>query len=310
MKWTFVFVLALASSCNIARMHQRASVDRLERLDYAPRTFHASDGPHFSWYRDTGREKLLLLHGYSGMGQLQWSRTARLLRDRYDCILPDLLSHGRSAKWDTAHAGRNIDDQVAHVILILDSLGVKGPIPVVGNSYGGGVAARLAELHPDRVKQLVIYDGLVSDYSVALADSIARSVGAPNMLTVMRTANVKDMRYGIRLSLYHHPPLPGFLLKQAYELFVAPYRPAQITLIKDLEAHEDLFLRKRYVWPMPVDLIWGERDGLIPNAVGLAVLKRNELEMDHWHVIPRTGHVANVERPKAFVRVLRSILLP
>ncbi|MBK9176592.1 MAG: alpha/beta fold hydrolase [Flavobacteriales bacterium] len=90
-----------------------------------------------------------------------------MLRKDYDRILPDLLSHGLSTKWDTAHGGRSIDDQVAHVILLLDSLGVKDPIPVVGNSYGGGVAARLAELHPERIKHLVIYDGLVSDYSAA-----------------------------------------------------------------------------------------------------------------------------------------------
>ena len=306
--WMLVLLLlATLPSCNLARMHARKCDNRLERKDYSASTF-SSNGPHFTWHRDTGKQKLLLLHGYTGTGALQWSKTAALLREDYDCILPDLLSHGRSAKWDTTHSGRSIDDQVAHVILLLDSLGVKEPIAVVGNSYGGGVAARLAELHPERIKKLVIYDGLVSDYTQALADSIARAHGAPGMLAVMRTPEAKDLRFGIRLSLYKDPPIPGFILKQIYREFAEPYRPAQITLIKDLMAHEDAFATKRYDWRMPVYLIWGERDELIPNATGRAVMRRNAIPEDHWVTIPKTGHVANVERPKEFVRVLRAIL--
>lgn len=300
--------LGATGSCNLARQHARTCDRMLERNGYSSRSFVDPAGAHFTWARDSGREKVLLLHGYTGTGALQWSNTARLLGDDYDAILPDLLCHGRSAKWDTTAPGTSMDAQVAHVVLILDSLGVNAPIPVVGNSYGGGVAARLAELHPDRVKTLVIYDGLVSDYSAALADSIARSVGSPGMLAIMRTPTPKDLRYGIRLSLYRDPPLPGFLLEQIYREFAEPYRPAQITLIKDLMAHEDRYVHKRYAWSMPVYLIWGERDELIPNSTGRAVLQRNDLPEDHWMTIPRTGHVANIERPKAFDAALRAIL--
>lgn len=309
MNWIFLLFSVIGlSSCNLARMHGRKCENRLERKGYEARTITTPEGPRFAWHRDTGMPKLLLLHGYTGTGALQWSKTAKLLRKDYDCILPDLLSHGNSAKWDTTRAGRSIDDQVAHVIAILDSLKVQQPLPVVGNSYGGGVAARLAELHPERISKLVIYDGLVSDYSAALADSIARAHGAPSMLAVMRTPTPKDLRFGIRLSLYRDPPLPGFILKQIYNEFAAPYRAAQITLIKDLMAHEESFVHKKYDWKMPVFLIWGERDELIPNATGRALLKRNNLPEDQWIVIPKTGHVANVERPKEFARVVKGVL--
>jgi len=297
----------MLSGCNLARMHGHKSDNRLKRNDYAASTIEQS-GPRFTWYRESSKPKLLLLHGYTGTGSLQWSKTAKLLRKDYDCIMPDLLSHGRSMKWDTTRAGLSLDDQAAHVIAMLDGLGVKQPIPVVGNSYGGGVAARLAELHPERISELVIYDGLVSDYSAALADSIARAHGAPSMLAVMRTPSPSDLRFGIRLSLYRDPPLPGFILKQIYREFAEPYRAAQITLLKDLLAHEDQFNNKRYDWKMPVYLIWGERDELIPNATGRAVMARNGIPESHWITIPRTGHVANFERPKEFVRALTGIL--
>ena len=301
-------LLALAlSSCNLARMHGRAVERRLVRHGYTAHTYQA-DGPHFVWYRNTGKPPLLLLHGYTGTGALQWHKTTALLSKEFDCILPDLLSHGRSAKWDSTRSGLSLDDQAAHIITLLDSLGVRAAVPVVGNSYGGGVAARLAELHPERIERLIIYDGLVSDYSTALADSIARAHGAPSMLAVMRTPTANDLRFGIRLSLYKDPPLPGFLLKQVYREFAAPYRASQITLLKDLMAHESTFVHKRYDWRVPVYLIWGERDELIPNATGRAILERHALPETHWVTIPRTGHVANIERPKAFVAVLRTFL--
>jgi pimeloyl-ACP methyl ester carboxylesterase len=301
-------LVLFASSCNLARMHGRACDKRLVRNDYVATPVVVKDSVHFAWQRDTGKEKLLLLHGYSGTGSLQWSKTSKLLGERYDCIMPDLLSHGQSAKWDTTRKGQSLDDQVAHVILILDSLGIDKPIAVVGNSYGGGVAARLAELHPQRIKKLVLYDALVSDYSAAMADSIARSVGNSGMLAIMGTPTPKDLRHAIRLSIYRNPPLPGFLMKQIHAEYAAPYRASQITLIKDLMAHEDAYLHKRFTWPMPVYVIWGEWDELIPNATGLAIVKRNELPMDHWSTIPRTGHVANLERPKAFVKELERVL--
>jgi pimeloyl-ACP methyl ester carboxylesterase len=302
------FALGLLPACNFARMHARHCVNRLEREGYSSHSFTDSRGAHHAWARDTGKPKILLIHGYSGSGAQQWSRTAKLLGNNYDAIMPDLLCHGHSTT-DWGHApGGNIEAQVAHLILLLDSLGTTGPMDVVGSSYGGGVAARLAELHPHRVKKLVLYDALVSDYSSSLADSIARSVGAPGMLGVFGSIQAQDLRYGIRLSLFRRPPLPGFILRQFYEANVKDKRPDQSTLIQDLLDHEADFATKAYDWRMPVYLIWGEKDELIPNATGRAIMRRNGIPEAHWTVIPRTGHVANLERPDAFVKALRRIL--
>jgi pimeloyl-ACP methyl ester carboxylesterase len=305
---TLVGCALVLFSCNVARMHERSCANRLTRNGYSERSFSDTRGPHHVWARDTGKEKILLLHGYTGTGSQQWSKSAKLLSNDHDAVMPDLLCHGKSTP-DWGHApGGNIDAQVAHVILLLDSLGIRQPIVVVGNSYGGGVAARLAEQHPTRVKRLVIYDGLVSDYTAAMADSIAQSVGAPGMLAIMGTPTAKDLRFGIKLALYRNPPVPGFILRQVYEVNVKPFRPAQVTLIQDLMGHESLFATKSYVWPMPVYLIWGEHDELIPNTTGRAILQRNGLPETHWSTIPKTGHVANLERPKAFDKALRRVL--
>ena len=124
----------------------------------------------------------------------------------------------------------------------------------------------------------------------------------------MGDSGPKGLRYGVELALYKDPPIPGFILKQIHRENVAPYRAAQVTLIEDLMANEAYFATKTYDWKMPVYLIWGDRDELIPNTTGRAILTRNGLPVDHWTTIPRTGHVPNLERPKAFVDVLRDCL--
>lgn len=306
-----LIMAVLMGSCNVARHHVRSCDRKLDHQGYAPRTFTDGAGAHFAWYRDTGKPKILLIHGYSGTSATQWHRTAKLLGD-HDAIIPDLLCHGRSTKqWrtdTTLYDGSSMTKQVAHLLLLLDSLGVKEPITVVGNSYGGGVAAHFAERHPERVSKLVLYDALASDYSGALADSIARSVGAKGMFAVMGTPAPHDLRYSIRLALYRDPPLPGFVLQQIFNETVKPYRPAQATLIRDLLANEEAFRTKTYDWKMPVYLIWGERDELLPNSMGRAIMQRNNIPEDHWQTVPRTGHVANIERPKAFDKALREVL--
>ena len=79
-----LLLLFLLPSCNLARQHNRACDKRLQHNDYLADTI-LSNGQHFVWHRSTGKPMLLLLHGYTGTGALQWSKTAALLDDDYDC---------------------------------------------------------------------------------------------------------------------------------------------------------------------------------------------------------------------------------
>jgi pimeloyl-ACP methyl ester carboxylesterase len=179
---------------------------------------------------------------------------------------------------------------------------------VVGNSYGAGVAAWLAERHPERVARLVLSDGLVSDYPMALADSIARTRGEPSMQAVMSFRDHHDVSTIVHIALFHKVPVPGSLTKQYYTRWVQPHQPAQTELLHDLVANEALFVGHRFTWPMPVYFIWGERDDLIPNAVGLAQMARNGIPADHWYTVDGGGHVPMLEKPHRFVQVLRAVL--
>ena len=134
-----VLAIAALTACNIPRMMEKASTKAYKKNDMVQRTFTDADGPHFTWVSGTvntsTKPKLLLVHGITSSNAM-WAGNLSGLSKSYDLIVPDLIGHGRSTKqW----SGNSIDQQVAHLALILDSLGVTEPIYVVGNSYGGAM---------------------------------------------------------------------------------------------------------------------------------------------------------------------------
>ncbi|HEX9991555.1 MAG TPA: alpha/beta hydrolase [Acidimicrobiales bacterium] len=140
----------------------------------------------------------------------------------------------------------------------LDAVGVDEPALVVGHSFGGGVAIKLAAEHPDRVS------------SLALVNSIGGSAWKEGR-RVRSMAERPLWDWGL-----HFPsdvwPLPQatrilpVMLEEALPNLVrnpmAIWRVAQLArradLTRDLEA-----LKER---GLPVAVIWGRRDGVITKA--------------------------------------------
>ena len=101
-------------------------------------------------YRDErplGREKatVLLLHGWAGTAELNWSHVyAPLVSAGYRVLAPDLAGHGHGAK-DVAFTIEGSADAVAR--LVMGSGAAR--VVVVGHSMGGSVALVFARRHPD-----------------------------------------------------------------------------------------------------------------------------------------------------------------
>ncbi len=300
-------LILCAPACNVAKVLDRKNTAAYEKHALVPHSFTDASGVHYVWAnRSTPRPKLLLVHGITSSNAM-WAGNLGTLTQHFDLIVPDLIGHGRSTnQW----SGSSVDAQVAHLALILDSLRVKEPICVVGNSYGGAIAANFAEQYPERVKALVIYDGPASDYTSAMADSVARSVGARDITALFTPQNPDEQYRLLSLALYEPPHVPRFALKQMYKRQVAQ-RADHLALLQDLLKREDLYARKQYQWAMPTYVIWGEGDRLIPPATGRGIAARNELPLDRLIMIPKAGHVANIEQREVFeghlLRLLKDV---
>lgn len=108
----------------------------------------------------TGPRQVLALHctiAHSGV----WRGVSGQLPD-CTLVTPDMLSHGRSPDWDRQG---DFQDRMIEAVLPL----LREPMDVVGHSFGGTVALRLAVEHPDLVRSVTMIEPVF--FAVAKLDA-------------------------------------------------------------------------------------------------------------------------------------------
>jgi pimeloyl-ACP methyl ester carboxylesterase len=111
---------------------------------------HANGG--FLYYRAQGEgTPVIALHGSASTGA-QWRSLVGYLAGRFKVVTPDLPGYGRS------QAGRlgGLAGDAAAVAALIDQIGA--PAHLVGHSWGGAVALRLARVRPDAVRSLTMIE--------------------------------------------------------------------------------------------------------------------------------------------------------
>jgi N-formylmaleamate deformylase len=98
------------------------------------------------------KQPVLLVHGFSDNG-LCWTPVARELEKNYDVIMPDMKSHGLSAR---IGKGEPID-MASDLIKLIQSLGLSHPI-IVGHSMGAMIALQVGIQYPNLARAFVLED--------------------------------------------------------------------------------------------------------------------------------------------------------
>lgn len=83
----------------------------------------------------------------------EWSALGKALGDLLTMTAVDLPGHGRAADWDPANDLADVAEGA-----VLGALPGAGPVDLIGHSFGGVVALRLALHHPGRVRRLVLFE--------------------------------------------------------------------------------------------------------------------------------------------------------
>lgn len=97
---------------------------------------------------------IIALHCSGSTGR-QWRKLAQALGDSFTLIAPDLMGRGVRSFWHRDR-GFRLADEAAPIIEIVDVADC--PVHLVGHSYGGGVALRIARERPDRVASMSLYE--------------------------------------------------------------------------------------------------------------------------------------------------------
>ncbi|ADU47611.1 alpha/beta fold hydrolase [Intrasporangium calvum] len=255
-----------------------------------------------TWVHDVGDGPVvLLLHG-SGPGvsaAANWRLTIpALVAAGHRVIAPDQLGFGRTVPPEGHEY--SVDSWLAHAVALLDVLGVERA-SVVGNSFGGAMALRLASQHADRVDRLVLMG----------------SVGVPFPITEGLDAvwgyepSVDNMRALLDLFAHDTSRMTDDLARDRYEasvkdgaderfaaMFPAPRQRWVDSMVLPMDEIRSI--------SAPTLLFHGREDQVIPFTTSLNLF--HLIEQSQLHVFGQCGHWTQIEYADDFNALLARFL--
>jgi pimeloyl-ACP methyl ester carboxylesterase len=257
------------------------------------RTVDGPRGEQSLWDGGRGRA-LVLLHGMGDQAGA-WARVARSLTRDYRLVVPDLAGHGDSEPQDGA---LTLDDLVDALDAVLNAPDMPERVVLVGHSLGGWVAVRYTLEHPDRVEHLVLVDSL----------GLARELGNADFQDVTFLPSTREQ--AARLVAAQGPPEKRPLADFVLDDLVQKVRQGPTRRLFRSLRPEDYLTPESVseTWPstVPVDLVWGRQDALLPLEYAEA-LQRLFPEAG-LHLLGGCGHIPQRHCGPDFRRVLARVL--
>ena len=252
-------------------------------------------------YHDQGEGvPVLLLHG-SGPGVSAWANwrlTLPALAGSRRVIAPDVVGFGFTERPEGIEY--TPEQWVRHAVGFLDALGLD-QVDLVGNSFGGGLALRLAQEHPERVRKLVLM-GAVS-LSFPLTEGLDRVWGyepsPENMRALIELfAYDQSMASDDLAELRHRASTrPG--VQEAYAaMFPAP-RQRWVDMLASSEA-------ALAALPNETLIVHGRDDRVIPVEVSERAFRL--IDRAQLHLFGRCGHWVQIEHARRFNALLADFL--
>lgn len=245
---------------------------------------------------------ILLIHGISDDSE-SWLPVMGRLAEHHTVVAPDLLGHGASDKPRADYSVAAFSNGMRDLLDVLDI----ERVTVVGHSLGGGVAAQLVYQYPERVERLA----LVSAGGVGREVSpVLRAAAAPLSEVGMLSLMVPGANEVIGAVLGVLGRLGLDIGRDAGEvarvLRGMPDRRQRVAFTRTLRAVVDrhgqlvTMLDRAYLaQAMPVMLVWGDHDGIIP--VEHAHRAHAAMPDSRLSIYPGAGHFPHHADPERFV---------
>lgn len=257
-------------------------------------------------YRDQGPKAapvLVLIHG-SNASLFTWEPWVARLGDKYRIVTMDMPGHGLTGAVPSGDYSQQ--GMAEFVKAVSDRLGL-GKFAIGGNSMGGGVAARFAEMYPARVTALILVDagGMAAPGGdrVPLGFRIART---PVLNTLMLHITPRALfKEGLDDSFVHHNLVTPAMVNEYWELNrMAGSREATQ---KRFQLGWDTYVADHTAAiKAPTLILWGAKDHLIPVAAAYAYQKA--IPGSKLIVFPDAGHVLQEDEADKSAAAARTFL--
>jgi pimeloyl-ACP methyl ester carboxylesterase len=230
---------------------------------------------------------LLALH--DEMGNPGWGETFERLAAHHTVYIPSHPGFDGSPRLDWIATVR---DLACWYVRALGELGV-GPLPIVGCSFGGWLAAEIAAICPPSVEKLVLIDppglrpprGEIFDMFLVTTDDYLRQCFVDN--------DIYERHFGGEIPSDERHRREA-AREQSCLLTWRPYMvdPALPHLLPGIKAR--------------TLLIWGREDAIVPLSAGEAY--RDAIPDARLEVLDRCGHFPHIEQPDAVASLALAFL--
>ncbi|MFB7401859.1 alpha/beta fold hydrolase [Streptomyces rubiginosohelvolus] len=254
---------------------------------------------------------VLLLHGGGpgASGVSNYARNITELANEYRVIVPDLPGYGRSTK------GVDGSDPFGHLADgirgLLDELGLE-KAHLVGNSYGGACALRLALDTPDRVDRMV----LMGPGGIGTT----RSLPTPGLNSLLNyytgdgPSRQKLEKFIRNYLVFNAADVPDAAIDERYrasidpEVIAAPplrrpSGPNALRTVWKMDFTRDARLSRL---PVPTLVLWGAQDRVNRPSGGPMLAER--MPNCDLYMAANTGHWVQFERAELFNRLCADFL--
>lgn len=254
---------------------------------------------------------ILLIHGI-GDNSTTWSSVQSTLAQRFTVIAPDLLGHGKSDKPRADYSVAAYANGMRDLLSVLDI----ERVTVVGHSLGGGVAMQFAYQFPQLVDRLILVGagGVTKDVNFALR--IASLPMGTEALAVLRlplvlpavqvAGRVAGLAFG-STALGRDLPEMLRILKDLPEPTASSAFARTLRAVVDWRGQVVTMLDRCYLTEsVPVQLIWGSRDSVIP--VSHARLAHSAMPGAQLEIFEGSGHFPFHDDPDRFVEIVEQFI--
>ncbi|HVL49128.1 MAG TPA: alpha/beta fold hydrolase [Candidatus Thermoplasmatota archaeon] len=253
------------------------------------------------------REAVVLLHGFGAWAEVTWTPTLAALAPDHRVLAPDMLGFGLTSKPDPSllEGDDATSVEVAFLERFLDAVGVERAT-LVGASFGGALALRLARAAGDRVDRLVLVGSMGLGRAI---HPLYRALGSPLLGERLSSVDRAGVERLWKLAVDDPARVTPALLDRHLELLS---EPGALVAIEALRLEVDALgqrhpqTRALPFVPQPTLLVWGARDRVFPLRHAFRAARR--MPRAAVAVVPGCGHLPPIERPDRFNAILADFL--